>query len=181
MKSFIKRINLKLFRKTMGQPIAVAEDKTIKISGHYKIKDTYKGFLDYLETLHYDPTVKEYAEKNTDGSREIIAKIVAEKKWNDIYLSVIKFSITLEGKDEEVQIGNHKDIMTKGSGKLVVNAHLDPDYGAVREKTPLTKFLNQVYNKYIDNDEIKNWAKTAAKDVEKIISKFKDHMNSTIK
>ena len=168
----------------MGDKIPIAAEKTYKFEGIYDIKDTYDIIIQYLEnSRHYDVTEKDYEEKNSSGIRKIVSKSEAELMYNDYFKPIIKFEIYMEGKDIDVQINDKKTIsLTKGSAKIVINSYIEVDWQAKKEDlTILTSFLKKVYNKLFGRDELNEVIGVVAGDVNQMIVRFKQQMNSKLK
>lgn len=166
----------------MGEKVAIVDEKIIKLEGYFDLKETYNNLMNYIEnSLTFDTTINEYEEKNADGSKKISASVDATRQYNEIYKIMLKLKFDFSGKDVEVDLNNKTLKLVQGDAKIIINAYLDPDWGAVREKSPLAKFLNQVYVKYIGNDEESIVKKAAKGDIEKLIIRFKQHFNATIR
>jgi hypothetical protein len=166
----------------MGEKISVISEEKTSVKGYFNLKDTYKNLMDFIEnSLEYSVAVKDYDEKNQGGKREITAAVEAHRLYNEVYKILLKFKIEMEGKDETIEIDNKKLNVVQGSATITINCFLDPKWDAVRSPGPFAKFLQQVYNKYIGNNEEEDIKHEAKKDVKVIISRFKQHLNSSIK
>lgn len=165
------------------EKIPITSEKTYSFEGYFDIKATYKTMKDFVEnSLHYwDVTEKDFGEKNLGSNKEIDTTVEAEKIYNDYFKIILKYNIKMSGKEIEGELDGKKMKITKGSAKLTVNCYIQPDWGGGREAGPLKKFLGQVYDKFVGNDEMGKCAGAAGEDIAKIISKFKHHMYSTVK
>jgi hypothetical protein len=165
------------------EKIGVSSEKKYTFHGHFDIKDTYNNILSYLEnTLNYwDVTVKDYEETNIGGKRKIVSKIEAEKIYNDHFKIIIKFTIDMSGKDTEVKINNKTKKLCNGTAKIILNSYIEPNWQGDREEGLLKKFIGQIYDKFVGNDELEKCMDMAGSDVGKLVAKFSEYMNATIK
>ena len=166
----------------MGEKIPVIKEEKFAVKCYFDVKQTYSDIIAFIEdSLCYSVALKDYDEKNQDGKREITASLEANRLYNEVYKIILKFKFELEGKDETIELDGKKVDIVKGGATLTMNVFLEPDWDSQRKPGSLAKFLQEVYNKYIGNDEQDTVKKAAKKDYKLIISRFKQHMNATIK
>lgn len=166
----------------MGERIPATSEKVYSFEGYFNIKETYSSVKRYLEdSKFYDLTEKEYVEKTSGGKKEIVGKIEGVKTYNDEYQIVIKFEVNMSGKEEEIKVNEKVTKMHKGTAKIIVNTYVEVDWLGVRDKNPTHNFLAKVYDKFIGKDERKAVMIEAARDAGDLITRFKEHMNATIK
>lgn len=166
----------------MGDKISVISEKAYTFEGIFNLKETYLFLKDYIENnMCYDVTEKEYEEKNTPPSYKIVSNLEIEKYLNDNFHIVIKGKLTLSGKDVEVEINGIKKKMVQGVGNIVLNSYIVPQGDVDPETSPFASFLNQIYDKFVGNDETEQAMVQSAMDVGEIIDRFKQHMNSMTK
>lgn len=162
-----------------NQKINLISEKKTSFEGVFDLKEVYNSLKHYLEgKKSYDLTEKDYSERNTGDSREIISKIEAELYYNDYYKIIIKFSIEMKGKTVEVNYQGQTKTLTKGKAVLTVNALIEPDFLGKKGKTPLAKFLSEVYEHYFGHDEKAAVIAQTAGDVGGLVATFKQQVNS---
>lgn len=163
--------------------IAVISEKKYKFEGLYDLKQIYNYLKKFLEhSRHYEIAEKDYEEKNDNGSRKIMSKTEAEVEYNDYYKIIIKYDLTMQGNDMEVKINEKKTIiLTKGKAQLTVNCYIEPDFDAIRPKTNFGNFLDNVYTKFFRGSELDKCKEYAINDVNDLIFKFKQELNSVLK
>lgn len=165
------------------EKIPIISEKVYKYEGLYDIKETYKHLVEFLEnSKHYDVSEKDFEEANDSGKRKIKSKSEAELKFNDYYKIILKYELTMEGVDIDVKVNDKKTIkLTKGTAKLSVNCYIEPDWDNKKKKlTALGEFLDKVYTKLFNRDELDKCINYAATDVGQLIAKFKQQMNSAL-
>lgn len=166
----------------MSELIPIITEKVISIDGYFDLKQTYSDLMTLIEdSLGYDTNVKDYNEANQDGKKEITSIVEGERLYNEVYKIVLKFKFQAKGKDSTIELNGKKIKLIKGNGRLSLNCFLDPDWDNQRQSGPLAKFLQQLYNRYIGNDEQKKIEESAVNDTKLIEAKFKTHFDATIK
>jgi len=162
--------------------IPIISEKKVIYSEIYDIKEEYKYLKEFLEnSRHYDITEKDYEEKNDKGDRSIVVKCEAEQEFTDYYKIIIKFGLKMNGKDISIQTPEGKNLnRTEGKANISVNAYILADWQNKRGQSPLSKFLDKVYSKYVGGDEMDRCIGSAVGDVNEILGRFKQQMNTTM-
>jgi hypothetical protein len=165
----------------MGDQLALFNEKQYSYSGYFDIKEIYEDLVEFLEGRNYHVVEKDYSESNID-KREITSVLEAKKHYSEVYEIVLKLKLTMSGVEEDVQI-NEKLIksMTKGSAKIVINAYLNFHDYAIKPHSPFSVFLIRVYNFFFRQDELGKAKETANNDVNMLLKKFKEQVNSVLK
>ncbi|MFW6273081.1 MAG: hypothetical protein ACOC2U_04820 [bacterium] len=147
------------------------------------MKQTYAFCKDFLAVSRgYSINERDYSEENSGEKESTNAIVEAECQYNDYFRKTIRYVISLSGKKVEVELNGKKKIMVKGRASLVLNASLDTDYNEMRSKgNNLRKFLDQVFHKYIAKDEQEKAIGDLIGDVDELIEKFKQVLNSETK
>lgn len=166
----------------MGDKISVCNEKKIAANGYFDVKKTYANLMDFIEnSLLYDVAVNEYDEKTVDGKKDITAGIEAKKDVNDVFKIVLKMKVSFKGVDVHGEIDGRKIVVQNGEGSINMNGYTEVDWAANREKSPFASFLDNLYQRYVGNDEVAKVTKIADSDVNKIFTRFKTHFNSKLK
>lgn len=166
----------------MADKIAVMNEKKVSLEGTFDIVETYKLLRYYLEkSRHYDLSEKDYTEKNSGGKHEIVSFVEAEQEFSDYYKIVIGYKLELQGNEVEANINGKIKKLTKGKGKLVINAWIVPDHLEKRNTGALMTFVSKVYDKYFGKEEFLEVAKGMGNDTSGLINTFKKQFNSIIK
>ena len=160
--------------------IPIIIEKKYAYQGIFDIKYTYNILMNFFEnSRHYDLAEKYYDEKVSDDGRTIMSKVEAEQEFTDYYKVIIKYQLTMDGKDVTIEQDGKTLKMSKGEAKLIVNAYVVPDFQGQKPKGPLAEFLEKVYHKYIGHDEFIKCAGSAAGDVSELLARFKQSVNAT--
>jgi len=162
--------------------IQIISEKKYTFDGLFDVKDTYDYLKEFLEkSRHYVISERDFAEKNQGGDREITSISEAEQEWNDYYKIVLKYQLELKGKDTKIQVNKKKTVMlSKGTGTLTINVYIVPDFNKIRPKSPFFDFLDKIYSKFFREDELEKCKDSAAADVDELLNRFKQQMNSIL-
>lgn len=171
------------FLYKMGDKIPIMSEKKYTFEGLFDIKETYNYLKEYLEdSRYYEISEKDYEEKNDGKSRKIVSKNEAEQIYNDKFKVILKYEIAMNGKEIEVKVNDKKTIiLCKGNASLAINAYIEPDWDAEKPESAFIEFLKNIYNKLYNKDELDLCKESVAKDVQELINRFKQQMNSAIK
>lgn len=161
----------------MGTPVLVNGEKENVIEGYFNIDKLYEFVKNYLENVKgYDVTEKEFNQSSSENNRKLEAVLEAEQEYTDYFKKVVKCKVILEGSPVEVEMNGEKKVMHKGKAKLVTAGFVKPDWMSKRDKGPLTRFLDQLYNKYIEPSPIVKPAGAVGQDIAQLISRFRQHV-----
>lgn len=114
----------------------------------------FSGFYSYAHSWfineNYAVYELRYSEKVSGNSRDIIIEWVAIKRYSDYF----KFEIGLEFKikdlnDVEVEIDGKKKKSNKGNIDIEIKGVLVKDPDSRWDLSPFSRFMRDVYNKYI--------------------------------
>ena len=161
--------------------IPIISEKKVTYSGIYDINSVY-GFLSgFLEnSRHYDLSEKDYEEKKDGDVREIKVKCEAVQEFTDYYKVIIKFGLSMTGKNITIETPEGKKInRVNGKATLIINSYIEADWQHKRGQTPFTKFLDKVYTKYVGQSEMEKCAFSSVMDVNELMGRFKQQMNTT--
>ena len=163
--------------------ILVTSEKKYTFNGIFNIKETYEHLKEYLEnSRHYEISEKDYEEKLDEGKKKIVSKNEAEVEFNDYYKKILKYELSMEGKDVEVKINEKKTLkLTKGKATIIINCYIEPDFDSKRPQYVLEKFLDRVYTYFFRKNELEKCIISASSDIGGLLARFKEEMNSVLK
>ena len=157
----------------MGTKVEVFEE-TIKHKGFFEYSEFYVYCYDWLKTKGYSIKEKEYTEKVSGDSKEIIISWEAGKKATDYYKGIIKVKWHILGmSDTEAEVNGKRKKVNKGEVKIKVAAELERDYEGEWEKQPLWKFLRGTYDRYIAKTTQDYYADSVKGDAEGFVEDVK--------
>lgn len=159
----------------------IMNERKYSFEGAFHIKELYSALSHFMEkSRNYDLTEKDFAERNTGDTREIISKNEAELYFNDYYEVMVKYTIEMKGKVIDVEHKGKMVQLIKGKAVLSVNAYIIPDYLGRRNKGPLREFLDKIYTHYFGDDELGKAIARTGGDVSGLVSVFRQQVNSYI-
>ena len=166
-----------------GAKTPIMKERSYTYDGVFDLKGTYSFIKNYLEkTKHYDVTEKEVDEESSQSKKEIISKLSAEIEYSDYYKITLTFELNMGGKPIVVEDSKGKThSLVDGTAKIIVNGYLEKDFMNKRPVGPVKEFLDKLYSKYLDKDEYKAMAGRTAMEINDLIGKFKQQVNSNIK
>lgn len=163
----------------MPEEIPIVKTTSYSFKGYFKVKDVFTFFNNTLKEMGYELKDDEFEESAKKG-KEIKAKYVGEKPLNDYYLAKLKYKLEVSGEPVTVKDENGKEISTdEGSVELAIQGILEQDFMNKIEKTPMGKFLSQLYSKYIGPQETKEAEGVLKEDVKEVVGRLKQYINSS--
>jgi len=118
----------------------------IKKSGLIDLREVYRLMKEWFFQRRYDFIEKEYKDKELEEGKNIFIKWNSEKKVDDYTKMVI--DVTFRGdKLEEVKVGNRN--LLKGNVSILFESYVYKDYEENWEKNPVSKFIREVFDKFI--------------------------------
>ena len=164
-----------------AEMMQITKERSYSFEGYFDAKEMYQVMKGYLEDhKHYDVSEKDLDEQQHNGKRKIIAKFEAEQMFNDYYKIVLKYSITLTGKELEVELDGVKRRLTEGKAELHINGFIKPDFMNKREKGPLSEFFGKLYDKFFGRNEFNDCIFRAIGDINALLNTFKQQVNSKL-
>lgn len=163
--------------------IPIITERRYAFQGIFEIKHLNTLLRDFLEhSRHYDWTEKEFEERNDGGERRLVSKVEALQEYSDYYRVILRYELLMEGKDVIVQEHGREHTLTKGRARLIINMYIEPDFANRRKITgSFSEFLYKTYDKIFQGDELGNCIYSSVSDVNQMIAKFKDTIDSHIK
>ena len=161
----------------------IVQGREYNYSGIYDLKGTYNFVKNYLEnTKHYDITEKEVEEATSGDKKKLISKLEAEIEYDDYFKIVLTFELKLNGKPIIVEDSKgNKHSLVEGGANITVNGYLLKDHMNKRPKGPVLELLEKMYGFYINPDENKKMAGYVSREVNDLITRFKQQVNSAVK
>jgi len=165
-----------------NEKIPITKEKKIAFNGIFDIREIYNYLKDYLEkSLHYDTTEKELIETNQKGTRKIDSHYEAELQYNDYFKIILKYRLEASGKEITIEHNGKNLTLTQGAISLKTNSYIELDWQNKRSRSPFSKFLDQIYSKYIGKKEVEECARKNSSDVANFIKEFKKLTNIYVK
>lgn len=147
--------------------------KMYSYEGEFYPMQLYEDIKQYLEDKQYDIDESEVEMQNMDGKIRIFTHLLAELEYSRRYYIKIAFSINMEGKI--IDSKTHKV-----NGKLVLHANgFVQKHSLLHEKksTPITIFLTNLYDNFLNRDEMGNTIMNTVIEVGKLIAEVKSHVH----
>jgi len=130
----------------MAETDYVISGVMIKKSGLIDLRETYRLMKEWFFQRRYDFIEKEYNDRDFDDGKNIFIKWSSEKKVDDYTKMII--DITFKGsKLEDVKVGNKN--LLKGNVSILFESYVYKDYEDNWEKNPVSKFIREVFDKFI--------------------------------
>jgi hypothetical protein len=130
----------------------------------------------WLKGKEYAVDEEKYAEKVGSNSRDITIEWKATKLLSDYFKIEHKIKFEIDKlSDVEVEIDGVKKKMNKGKVTMEIKTALVRDWNSKWEPNPTTKFLRDVYNKYVIPsrvDAMIDRSKNDAKDFKEELKSF---------
>ena len=144
-------------------------------SGIFDFKGFYRFAHGWLVEENFGVVEEKYSEKVSGNSRNISFKWMASKRLSDYF----KIEIEIESEvddltDVEVEIDGERKKMNKGKIKGTIKGALLKDPGSKWDTTAFTRFMRDVYNKYIIPGRISSVEGTIRSDV----TSFKEELKA---
>ncbi|MBI4159176.1 hypothetical protein HY500_02865 [Candidatus Woesearchaeota archaeon] len=125
----------------------------IKKSGFIDLRETYALMKQWFFQRRYDFMEKEYSDRDFEDGKTVSIKWSSEKKVDDYAKMVM--NITFSGnKLEDVKVGNRN--LLKGNVSILFESYVYKDYEDNWEKNPATKFIREVFDKFIAKQHFDN-------------------------
>jgi len=122
----------------------------VEHSGIFDFKGFYRFAHSWLIEESFGVVEEKYSEKVSGNSRNILFEWVASKRLSDYFKFEIKIEVEVEGlTDVEVEIDGERKKMNKGKVAGKVKGSLIKDPNSKWDTSPFSRFMRDVYNKYI--------------------------------
>jgi len=119
-----------------------------------------------------------YVERVEGNKRNIRFEWTATRRFSDYFKEEIKLEFSISGMtDVEVEIDGVRKKMNKAKVEIVIRAALIKDPESKWETSPTSRFMRDVYNKYVIPSRIDNMRKLVVRDAQKLKDDFKEFMD----
>lgn len=161
----------------MAEKDIIIKEK-IKYSGYGDFGNTYKYAHDWWKNEQYNVTEENYTEKVKGSAKEIEIAWKASKKITDYFKVDVDMKWRILGmEDVEVEVDGKKKKMNKFVELgIEIKGTLVKDYTNVWNKSAITKFFKEIYNKFViptRTDQMKD-------KVETDVQNFKEEMKALL-
>ena len=148
----------------------------LRHDGLFDFRGTYSFAHDWLkDEKRYGVVEERYNEKVSGNARDLMIEWRAMRKLSDYIKIEIFIRIEITGMTEvEVEIDGEKKKMNKGRVELDIRGALIKDPDSKWDKAPFTRFMRDVYNKYVIPGRIFEMEMRVKNDV----IKFKDEVKA---
>ncbi len=133
----------------MSEKDQVSKEK-LEHTGIFDFKAMYSYAHRWFAEQGYGVTEEKYSEKSKGDSRDLIIEWKVTKDLSDYFRFEYKIKFEIEGlSDVEVEIDGQRKQMNKGKVVVEITSTLVMDKDAKWETTPFSRFMRDIYNKYI--------------------------------
>lgn len=166
----------------MAEKIPITKERKYSFEGLFDIKHTYNSLKSFVEdSRHYDLTEREYEETSKDNEKKLLWKFEAEQEYNDYYKIIIKIEVSMQGKNTDVEVNGKMKMLSKGKAEMKLNSYIFPDFQHKKHEGSFAEFLDKLYEKFFGGkEELHECIGSAVGDINELIARFKQNMNSTI-
>ncbi len=122
----------------------------VEHSGLFDFSGLYSYVHAWLKEENFGINEDKYSEKVSGNKRDLLIEWKATKKLSDYFkLEIaVKFEIS-EMTEVEAEIDGEKKKMNKGKASIELKGTVIKDYDGKWETSAFSKFMRDVYNKYV--------------------------------
>lgn len=133
----------------MAEKVQILKEE-LSNSGIFDFKGLYTYAHSWFVEDDHDVDEEKYAEKSSGNSRDIDIEWKAYKKLSDYFKTEYKIVFEIKRMtDVEVEIDGQKKTMNKGDLKIKITGTLVMDHDSKWETSPFSRFVRDVYNKFV--------------------------------
>lgn len=153
-------------------------ESKVKFDGIFDFRALYNFVSKWLSTYGYGVVEeKSYSEKIKAEGKEIEVIWNARKSVSDYFRFLLKINFrTLGMSSVEVQKGEVKLKLNKGSVEIATTGFLEKDYESRWESSPFTKFLRGVYDRYIIKSRVESYTGKIMEEVDELCAQLKSYL-----
>ena len=159
----------------MVQKDQIIEEK-LAHSGVFDFAAFYSFAHSWFKEEKYGVIEEKYSEKVTGDARTLSIEWAATKDYDDYFKFEIKVYMDVKDMtDVQVEIDGVKKKMNKGTIEMKIRGTLVKDYESKWDPSPITRFLRDVYNKYVipqKTEDMKNLLQNKARVFKEEIKAF---------
>ncbi|MFH0831449.1 MAG: hypothetical protein V1886_01105 [archaeon] len=161
----------------MAETDKIYESK-VKFEGLFDFKALYNFVSKWLSTYGYGIIEeKSYTEKIKAEGKELEVIWSAKKSVSDYFMFQFKIIFRVFGMSSvEVQRGDIKIKLNKGSLEVGTVGLLLKDYESRWESSPFTKFMRGVYDRYIIKSRIGSYEGKIMEEVDELCAQLKSYL-----
>jgi len=133
----------------MAEKDLVLKEK-VEHSGLFAFPGLYSYVHSWLKDENYGINEDKYSEKVSGNKRDLLIEWKASKRLSDYFKIeiAVKYEIS-EMTEVEAEIDGEKKKMNKGNVSIELKGTLVKDYDGKWETSAFSKFMRDVYNKYV--------------------------------
>ena len=149
-----------------------------KFEGFFDFKALYNFVSKWLSTYGYGVIEeKSYTEKIKPEGKELEVIWNARKSVSDYFRFLLKITFRAFGMSSvEVQKGDVKIKLNKGSVEISISGLLEKDYESRWETSPFNKFMRGVYDRYIIKSRIESYEGKIMEEVDELCAQLKSYL-----
>lgn len=133
----------------MAEKEQILKEK-LEHNGLFEFGSLYAFAHEWLKEARYGVTEEKYSEKTSGSSREIDIEWKAVREITDYFKFEYRIKFEIKGMtDVEVETDGQKKTMNKGKLKVEITGTLVADKDSKWDNTPFSRFMRDVYNKYV--------------------------------
>jgi len=156
----------------------VAKGLKIRQQSIFDMSDLYKIMFRWFFQHNYDFQEKQYMEQATQRGKHIEIGWETAKKVSDYIKYHIDIKFLILGLDSvEIEINNLKKKTNKGDIEMRFDAYLELDYENKWEGKPVTKFLREIYNKFVVKSRMENYEAELHEELYEFLNEIKSFLN----
>ena len=163
----------------MSQKDIVVKGLVVKSQTIFSLDELYKMLYRWFEEHRYDFQEREYKEEDKgNNKKDLYLQWHAERKIDDYMKFVIEINFFIRGvQGIEVERGGVKVDTNKGEVEMKTTAYIFKDYDNKWEKSPVMRFLREIYDKKIIHGRIEGYETELHEEVNIILDEVKAFLN----
>ncbi|MBU0466696.1 MAG: hypothetical protein KJ718_05535 [Nanoarchaeota archaeon] len=140
----------------MAEKEQILKEK-VEHSGLFDFSSLYSFAHSWFKEGQFGVNEEKYAEKTSGSSRDIDVEWNVTKDVTDYFKFEYKVKFEAKGlTDVEVEIDGEKKAMNKGKLSVEITGTLILDRDSKWDSSPFSRFMRDVYNKYIIPSRVNN-------------------------
>ena len=158
----------------MAEKDLIIKEK-VESSGIFEFSALYSFAHSWLKEEGYGVDEEKYSEKIKGAKKDIDIEWKAAKNVSDYFRFENKIKFEIRDLEEvEVEIGGKKKKTNNGKVTVEVTATLIKDRDSKWDTSPFSRFMRDVYNKYVISTRVSDYSQKVASEVRS----FKEEIKS---
>ena len=150
----------------------------VKHGGLFVFKDFYKTMYGWLEKKSYDWKELEYIDKQLpSGDKKVEISWEANKKVDDYTKFTLTIDFNATFSEKEIEQNDKKKKMDDGAVEIKLGAFIITDYEDNWDKSPISKFIREIYDKYIIKGRLSKQEDDLYAEGMAFVEEIKTHLN----